>query len=107
MKITKVEYVSEHKLKLTFGNNEVKIVDLADKIKHAKGIFLPLKDLEFFKKVTIDDCGLSICWPNGADICPDVLYEMGQTVRNKKSTKKKSPSSRRSSRRIKIRSHVS
>ena len=86
MRITKVEYTSGYQLKLTFGNKEVKVVDLSEKVKNAKGIFLPLKDLEYFKKVTIDDCQLSICWPNGADICPDLLYSMGQSVTPRKSS---------------------
>ncbi|MBS0626351.1 MAG: DUF2442 domain-containing protein [Verrucomicrobia bacterium] len=76
MRIIQVEYITEYKLKLTFDNKETKIVDLSEKIKNAKDVFLPLKDLDFFKKVAVDDCQLSIFWPNGADICPDVLYEM-------------------------------
>ena len=77
MRIKKVEYVFGYKIKITFLNKEVKIVDLSDKIESARGIFLPLKDVEYFKRVVVDDCQLGICWPNGADICPDVLYEMG------------------------------
>lgn len=34
--------------------------------------FEELKDVEKFKSVKID--GLSISWENGADICPDELY---------------------------------
>lgn len=89
MRIIQVEYMAGYKLKLTFGNKETKIVDLAEKIKNAKGIFLPLKDLEFFKKVAVDDCQLSIFWPNGADICPDVLYKMGHPIPNKEALRKK------------------
>lgn len=100
MRITHVEYVSGYQLKLTFSNKETKIVDLAEKMKHAKGVFAPLKDLEFFKKVAIDDCQLSICWPNGADICPDVLYEMGRPVSSKKTTRKKPKAPNRSPRKI-------
>jgi hypothetical protein len=98
MRITHVEYVSGYQLKLTFSNKETKIVDLAEKMKHAKGVFVPLKDVEFFKQVVIDDCQLSICWPNGADICPDVLYEMGRSVSSSKAARKKS--TKRSPRKI-------
>ncbi len=90
MRIIKVEYIAGYKLKLTFGNKETKIVDLSEKIKNAKGVFLPLKNLEFFKKVAVDDCQLSIFWPNGADICPDVLYEMGSFIPSRKTVRKKS-----------------
>ncbi len=88
MRVKKVEYISEYKLKLLFSNDEVKIIDFADKVKNAKGIFLPLKNQEYFKKVAVDDSHLSICWPNGADICPDVLYSMGKNIGINKKLKK-------------------
>lgn len=83
MRINKVEYVNEYKLKLQFSDKKTKIVDLEPIIKKSKGIFQPLKDIEYFKKVSLDDSEhpLSICWPNGADVCPDMLYDMGKEVR--------------------------
>lgn len=75
-RVKKVEYVEEYKLRLTFGDRVVKAVDLKSYL--TKGIFLQLKDIEHFKQVFID--GHSIAWPNGADFCPDVLFEMGKTV---------------------------
>lgn len=98
MRIIQVDYISEYKLKLTFGNNETKIVDLSEKVKNAKGIFLPLKDMDFFKQVAVDDCQLSIYWPNGADICPDVLYEMGTTVSKEKLLRRKIKTTKRTMR---------
>jgi hypothetical protein len=103
MRIIKVEYIEGYKIKLTFGNKETKIVDLSKKIKNAKGIFLPLKDVEFFKKVAVDDCQLSIFWPNGADICPDVLYEMGSFLPSKKTVLKKSKTAIRTPKRLSFR----
>lgn len=84
MRIKKVEYIDGYKLRVFFSDKKVKVVDLEEKINHSKGIFLPLKKLDYFKKVFVDDCELSICWPNGADICPDVLYEMGVEVELKR-----------------------
>src|ERR1700733_6869658 len=92
MRVKKFTYICDHKLKLLFSDKKTKIVDLEEMFKKSKGIFLPLKKQEYFSKVTLDDCQLSICWPNGADICPDVLYEMGVEV---KDAKRKSLSSRR------------
>jgi Protein of unknown function (DUF2442) len=97
MRVKSVEYIKDYKLKLLFKDKKTKIVDLKSMIKGSKGIFSPLKDLDYFKKVTLDDCQLSICWPNGADICPDVLYEMGidveESEKKPRSERKQGPTS--------------
>ena len=45
------------------------------------GVFLELKDKEYFKRFFIDLN--TICWPNGADIAPERLYEIGEEIRAK------------------------
>ncbi len=82
--VKKVEYIKEHKLKLTFRNGDIKIVDLEEELWGP--LFEPLKDIEYFKLVKTD--GHTIVWPNEADFCPDVLHEIGKDV---KSTPKKPP----------------
>lgn len=89
MRVLAVEYLEEYKLRITFSDKTKKIVDFQGKLKSAKGIFEPLKDVQYFKQVMVDDCCASICWPNGADICPDVLYEMGQGIAKTKPKRKK------------------
>jgi hypothetical protein len=37
-------------------------------------MFEPLRDPEFFSRVGLDEFGV-ICWPNGADLAPDALYQ--------------------------------
>ncbi len=44
-------------------------------------MFEPLKDPEYFSKVSIDDFGV-VCWPNEADLATDVLYN--KVLENKK-----------------------
>jgi Protein of unknown function (DUF2442) len=80
MRVKNVVYLDEYKLKLLFSDGKKKIVDLNDIIKDAIGILLPLKNIEYFKQVALDDCQFTICWPNGADLCPDVLYEIGKEI---------------------------
>lgn len=90
-RVKKVEYLDGYRLKLLFSDEKMKIVDLSDLIKEGGFYFDPLKEIEFFKKVSLDDekYPLSIRWPNDADVCPDVLYEMGEEVEEHQKTIKK------------------
>lgn len=58
-----------------------KAIDVKPYLNHK--IFLELKNKELFKTVKID--GLSIEWANGADICPDELYNKNLTHHHKQS----------------------
>ena len=51
--ITKAEYIADYSIMLNFNNGEKGIVDLKSTIfnDHRK-IFEPLKDIEYFKKIT-------------------------------------------------------
>lgn len=72
-------YLKDYKILLEFNDGKIKIVDLEQRVKKGKGVFVPLKKKTYFQQVTIDDPEYpsTVCWPNGADICPDTLYEMG------------------------------
>lgn len=63
-------------LELTFENGLRANVDLDLVIKNYTGIFAPLLEDSFFKQVKVDAELGTIVWPNGADICPDVLYSV-------------------------------
>src|ERR1700722_5533353 len=84
--IKKVEYIKDYKLKLTFRNDDVKIVDLEQELWGP--MFKPLKDIEYFQQVKTDS--YTIIWPNGLDLCPDTLYEKGVEVEQKKKIPTKS-----------------
>jgi hypothetical protein len=38
-------------------------------------VFEPLKDPEYFAKAFVDEELGTVCWPNGADLSPEWLYE--------------------------------
>lgn len=38
------------------------------------GVFAPLQDRRYFRQVRVNPDLGTICWPNGADLDPDVLY---------------------------------
>jgi hypothetical protein len=42
------------------------------------GVFEPLRDLGFFRRLRADDEAGTIVWPNDADIAPETLYAQAQ-----------------------------
>jgi hypothetical protein len=40
-------------------------------------VFEPLKGQAYFRRVRVDPEVGTIVWPNGEDVCPDVLYAAG------------------------------
>jgi len=87
-RVKKVEYLSGYRLRLQFDNGRIKVVDLEGILKNAKNMFLQLVDINYFKKVESD--GYSICWPNGIDFCPNLLYRTGKDIVQK--PKRRNPS---------------
>jgi len=70
-------YIRDYMIKLRFEDGSVKIVDLEPYTKRG-GVFSMFSDKEFFKTFFLDLN--TLCWPNGADIAPERLYEIGQIV---------------------------
>lgn len=81
--VKEAKYLHDYQLQITFDNNKTKLVDLFEILKNAKGVFLPLKELNFFKKFKVDPESETIIWPNVADIAPEYLYEHGTLLRKK------------------------
>lgn len=65
-----VKVLKNYELEITFDNNEKRRFDVKPYFKFKQ--FKELKDNNIFETVKI--AGLSIEWENGADICPDELY---------------------------------
>lgn len=79
--VKRINHIDGYKISLTFEDNETKIIDTEPYLD--TGIFLDLRDAKLFNKVRVQ--GSTIVWPNDADFCPDVLYEIG--VKQKTITK--------------------
>lgn len=73
-KATNVLPKEDYMLLVEFDNGERKVFDVKPYLN--KKAFEKLKDINEFKKVKIS--GLSIRWENGADICPDELYNLSK-----------------------------
>jgi hypothetical protein len=72
--VTDVQVLDGYRIELTFSDGVHGVVDLANRIVGRGGVFGPLETPEFFRQVAIDRELGTIVWPNGADICPDLLY---------------------------------
>lgn len=72
--VTGVLPLENRKLDLTFADGLHAVVDMDRVIERYAGIFAALMDDGYFKQVRVDHELGTIVWPNGADVCPDVLY---------------------------------
>jgi hypothetical protein len=72
-----VEYLDGFRLRLEFEGGEQREVDVAELVSF-NGVFEPLSDPSYFQQVSVNPDVGTIVWPNGADLCPDVLYEQGR-----------------------------
>ena len=78
-KITAVQTTSKFELICTFDNHEVKMFDLKNSLKKKGDLVAPLRDYAFFKKVFLESG--SPTWPNGFDVCADLIYQQGVEVK--------------------------
>jgi hypothetical protein len=75
--ITEARYTDGYRIEVEFSDGIVKTLDFDEYIRRG-GVFAPLADEAFFRSFFIDLN--TICWPNGADVAPERLYEKGITV---------------------------
>ena len=72
VRIKAVEPLEGWSVRLVFTDGSEKTIDLSPYLKGP--VFEPLLDnRELFLQISVDEELGTIVWPNGADICPDVL----------------------------------
>jgi hypothetical protein len=71
--VTEVKVVAPFTLDVTFKDGKRRKVQID--LTHRGGVFEPLKDPDYFAKAFVDEELGTVCWPNGADIAPERLYE--------------------------------
>ena len=76
------KHVKDYTIEVKFNDGTVRIVDFRPYVDRG-GIFSELKDQEYFKRFFIDLN--TVCWPNGADVAPERLYELGKPVEHQDS----------------------
>jgi len=76
IKITKAKYIRDYKIHLTFNDGKQKVVNLKKELWGE--VFEPLKDVNYFKKFTLNP--FTIQWENGADFSPEFLYQYDEEI---------------------------
>ncbi len=76
-KIKSVKPLAEYRLEVVFADGSKGVISLKDRLFGS--VFEPLKDTKLFAQVSVDEFG-AICWPNGADLAPDAVYEKLRSV---------------------------
>ncbi len=71
--VTNATYLDGHRLEVTFDDGITGIVDVSEYVRPLEGVFEPLRDESEVAKAFVD--GGAVCWPNGADLAPEVLYD--------------------------------
>lgn len=72
LKITRVKPLDGYKLELKFNDDVVRVVDCSFLLHGTLGE--PLRDLDYFRQVRVDDDARTIVWPNGLDPSPELLH---------------------------------
>lgn len=72
-RVASVKPLSGFRIEVRFQDGTSGELNLAERLFGP--VFEPLAhDPELFKQVFVDEFG-AICWPNGADLAPDALYQ--------------------------------
>jgi hypothetical protein len=79
--IVEAHFLEDHRIHIRFEDGTEGDVDLSQLVDF-KGVFAPLRDPREVRKVTVHPELGTVCWPNGADLDPDVLYSQltGQRI---------------------------
>jgi hypothetical protein len=71
--VISVQPTADYRLYLTFENGISGELDISQLINF-EGVFSPLKNRDYFVTVKVNTETGTICWSNGADIAPELLY---------------------------------
>lgn len=70
--ITKVSYLTDYKLSVSFNNGESGVADLSSMVN--QGIFKTLQPQEKFAQAVLDEALETVVWPNGLDLAPEFVF---------------------------------
>ena len=73
--VSSVRPLGGYRLAVAFTDGSVRDVDLDGEL-HGE-VFEPLRDPDVFARAFVDDETRTVTWPNGADLAPEFLFEIG------------------------------
>ena len=82
-KVVSIRVLPDFAIEAVFDDGVKGVVKLKDRLDGP--MFEPLRDPAFFAQARIDEFGV-ICWPNGADLAPDALYDDLKSRKSEHST---------------------
>lgn len=71
-RVTAVRALPTYRLEIEFSDGIRGVLDYEDRLFGP--MMEPLRDPARFAEVGLDEFGV-ICWPNGADLAPDAIYD--------------------------------
>jgi len=72
-RVIEAAYVKDYTIRIRFADGIEGEINLSDEL--IGEIFLPLKDVSYFKNFTVSPELHTLVWPNGADFAPEFLYD--------------------------------
>ncbi len=72
-KVVEAQYEHDFTIHVRFADGTEGDIDLSDELYGE--VFEPLKDPTVFRTLTVHREFHTLCWPNGADLSPEFLYE--------------------------------
>ncbi len=72
--VLKAEVTGPHQLVLRFDDGTQRRVDVLPLLNGP--VFEPLRDPDYFARVTVDPVSRTVVWPNGADLAPEALKDL-------------------------------
>ena len=78
LRVIAVKPLDGYKLEIEFNDGLVRVIDCSFLLHGTLGE--PLKDLDYFRRVRVDDDARTIVWPNGLDPAPELLHEGQESI---------------------------
>lgn len=71
-RVLSASHVRDYTIRIRFADGSEGDVDLAGELEGP--VFLPLRDLDYFRQFRVDPELHTLVWPNGADFAPEFLH---------------------------------